>query len=112
MTTSFGSICFGSLLIAVIEMLKAMIESVRLDPDNGGCTAFLLCIVDCLLSCLEGILKYFNKFSYIYVGMVSVSTMWCYFDLLAICGLHVRLRLTQPFFAPQLVLIPPAKLFT
>ncbi|KAL3791047.1 hypothetical protein ACHAW5_002824 [Stephanodiscus triporus] len=68
-TTSFGSICFGSLLVAIIETLRAIVESARSDPDNDGCAAFLLCIVDCLLSCLEGTLEYFNKFAYIYVGM-------------------------------------------
>ena len=70
-TTSFGSICFGSLLVAIIETLRAMVESARSDSDNGA--AFILCIVDCLLSCLKGIIEYFNKFAYIYVGMVSVN---------------------------------------
>ena len=70
-TTSFGSICFGSLLVAIIQTLRAMVESARADNDNGACGAFLLCIVDCLLRCLEDTLEYFNKFAYIYVGMVS-----------------------------------------
>ena len=55
-TTSFGSICFGRLLVAIVV--------------TDGCEAFLLCIVDCLLGCLEDMLEYFNKFAYIYVGMV------------------------------------------
>ena len=67
-TTSFGSICFGSLLVAIIQTLRAMCESARNDNDMDGCAAFLLCIVDCLLGCLEDILEYFNKFAYIYVG--------------------------------------------
>lgn len=72
-TSSFGSICFGSLLVAIIQTLRAMVESARSDPDNDGCAAFLLCIVDCLLRCLEDILEYFNKFAYIYVGMYGYS---------------------------------------
>ena len=47
-----------------------MVENARSDNDNGG-SAFLLCILDCLLRCLEDMLEYFNKFAYIYVGMVS-----------------------------------------
>ncbi|KAL9190529.1 hypothetical protein ACHAXT_000235 [Thalassiosira profunda] len=72
-TTSFGSICFGSLLVAIIEALRAMAESARRDGDTDGCAAFLLCIVACLLRCLEDMLEYFNKFAYIYVGMYGYS---------------------------------------
>ncbi|EJK59191.1 hypothetical protein THAOC_20618 [Thalassiosira oceanica] len=71
-TTSFGSICFGSLLVAIIKALRVMVESARSDSE-GGCAAFLLCLVECLLRCLEGILEYFNKFAYIYVGMYGYS---------------------------------------
>ena len=77
-TTSFGSICFGSLLVAIIQTLRAMVESARSDSDNGSCgQAFFLCIIDCLLRCIEDILEYFNKFAYIYVGMVSYYAAAC-----------------------------------
>eukprot|EP00984_Skeletonema_dohrnii_P004614 scaffold1634_cov118-Skeletonema_dohrnii-CCMP3373.AAC.12 len=65
-TCSFGSICFGSLLVAIIQTLRSMVESARHDSSNDGCAAFVLCLVDCLLQCLQGILEYFNKFAYIY----------------------------------------------
>lgn len=71
-TTSFGSICFGSLLVAIIKALRVMAESSRRDADNG-CAAFMLCLVECLLRCLEGIIEYFNKFAFIYVGMYGYS---------------------------------------
>ena len=61
--------------MAIIQTLRALVESAKSDSDEergiGG--AFLLCIVDCLLRCLEDLLEYFNKFAYIYVGMVSIS---------------------------------------
>eukprot|EP00804_Cyclotella_cryptica_P027864 CCRYP_003782-RB/>CCRYP_003782-RB protein AED:0.24 eAED:0.24 QI:507/1/1/1/0.8/0.66/6/419/513 len=72
-TTSFGSICFGSLLVAIIQTIRSMVEAARNDDDVEGCAAFLLCLVDCCLACLEGILEYFNKFAYIYVGMYGYS---------------------------------------
>jgi len=72
-TTSFGSICFGSLLVAIIQTLRAMAESARSNNDTEGCAAFLLCIVECLLRCLEDMLEYFNKYAYIYVGMYGYS---------------------------------------
>ncbi|KAL3789048.1 hypothetical protein ACHAWO_004605 [Cyclotella atomus] len=71
-TTSFGSICFGSLLVAIIQTLRSMTENAR-DNRDFDCAAFLLCLVDCCLSCLQGILEYFNKFAYIYVGMYGYS---------------------------------------
>jgi uncharacterized membrane protein len=65
-TFSFGSICFGSLLVAIIQTLRSMVESARNDNSNDGCASFLLCLMDCLMQCLQGILEYFNKFAYIY----------------------------------------------
>ena len=52
-----------------------MVESARSDNNQDGCGAFLLCLVDCLLRCLEDILEYFNKYAYIYVGMVSFASV-------------------------------------
>lgn len=64
-TTSFGSICFGSLLVAFIQALKALAYSAR---DNGD-AGFLACIAECILGCIEGCVQYFNKWAYIYVGV-------------------------------------------
>lgn len=72
-TTSFGSICFGSLLVAIIQTLRAMVNSARADEGTDGCAAFLFCLLDCLLRCLEDALEYFNKYAYIYVGMYGYS---------------------------------------
>jgi len=56
-TYSFGSICLGSLLVAFVQALRALLPSVR---DNDDC-ACLACILDCLLSCIEEALEYLNK---------------------------------------------------
>jgi len=66
LTTSFGSICFGSLLVAIIQALKAMVQNERAQSDGPD---ILLCIVQCILSCLEDILEYFNKWAFVYVGL-------------------------------------------
>lgn len=67
-TTSFGSICFGSLIVAIIETLRVMIESARRDQDG-----IILCILDCCISCLQNMVEYFNKWAYIYVGLYGYS---------------------------------------
>lgn len=69
-TYSFGSICYGSLLVAIIETLKAIAQSAR-ENDEGN--AILLCIVECILGCLQSILEYFNKWAFIYVGIYGYS---------------------------------------
>jgi hypothetical protein len=58
LTTSFGSICFGSLLVAFIQALRQILNSARQNDELG---ATLACCIDCLLSCIEGLLEYFNK---------------------------------------------------
>lgn len=68
LTTSFGSICFGSLLVAIVQALKALAQSAR-SNDNG----ILICIAECVLGCLESILRYFNKWAFVYVGLYGYS---------------------------------------
>mmetsp|Transcript_51375 Transcript_51375/g.124026 ORF Transcript_51375/g.124026 Transcript_51375/m.124026 type:complete len:480 (+) Transcript_51375:221-1660(+) len=65
LTTSFGSICFGSLLVAIVQALRALANSARQNGDAG----ILACIAECILACLASILEYFNKWAFIYVGV-------------------------------------------
>jgi len=65
LTTSFGSICFGSLLVAILRTLREMANYARTQDDGG----FLLCVVECILGCLESLLEYFNKWAFVYVGL-------------------------------------------
>ena len=62
MTTSFGSICFGSFLVAIVQALRALANSAR---DNGDAQIFA-CIAECILACLASILEYFNKVRTVY----------------------------------------------
>jgi len=64
MTTSFGSICFGSLLVAIVQATRALVNMLR-SEDNS----ILLCLADCILSCIESLLEYFNKWAYVYIGL-------------------------------------------
>eukprot|EP00571_Detonula_confervacea_P012360 CAMPEP_0172303330 /NCGR_PEP_ID=MMETSP1058-20130122/4866_1 /TAXON_ID=83371 /ORGANISM="Detonula confervacea, Strain CCMP 353" /LENGTH=494 /DNA_ID=CAMNT_0013014089 /DNA_START=17 /DNA_END=1501 /DNA_ORIENTATION=- len=68
LTTSFGSICFGSLLVAIVQALKALAQAAR-NNDNG----ILICIAECILGCIESILQYFNKWAFVYVGLYGYS---------------------------------------
>ena len=64
-TTSFGSICLGSLLVAIIEALRSMVRNARENGDGG----ILLCLAECLLACLQDILEVSEGCEYVVVVM-------------------------------------------
>lgn len=68
LTYSFGSICFGSLLVAIIQTLKQFAESAR-EQDDG----LLRCLADCILGCLETLMEMFNEWAFVYVGLYGYS---------------------------------------
>jgi hypothetical protein len=53
MTTSFGSVCFGSLIVAIIQALRMVANQAQASGD-GGIGA---CIAECFLSCLASIVE-------------------------------------------------------
>jgi len=64
-TYSFGSICLGSLLVAFIQTLRALVRTARGGYDNS----IFLCIMDCLLNCLDSLIQYFNTYAYAQVAI-------------------------------------------
>jgi hypothetical protein len=62
-TTSLGSICFGSLLVAIIQVLRSMAESAKQEGNGAACLA------ECILGCLQSLVEYFNRWAYVYVGI-------------------------------------------
>lgn len=64
-TYSFGSICMGSLLVAIIQSLDQLVRRAR-HHNRGG---LLLCVLDCILRLLTSLTKYFNRWAYCYVGL-------------------------------------------
>ncbi|CAG8601833.1 10331_t:CDS:2, partial [Dentiscutata heterogama] len=52
-TTSIGSICFGSLIIALLNTARAVLRSFA-DSDDGAC-GFLACCIACLLAWIESL---------------------------------------------------------
>ncbi|KAG0310155.1 putative choline transporter, neither null mutation nor overexpression affects choline transport [Dissophora globulifera] len=68
MTTSIGSICFGSLIIAVIQSMRALAQTLRSDSSDG-LLACLGCIIDCILACFQGLIEYVNKYAFCQVAI-------------------------------------------
>src|SRR5690606_36286790 len=66
-TTSLGSICFGSFLVAVIQTIKYIVQSMRSNKN-----AIIRCLVICILNCIENILNYFNFYAFTRVAIYGL----------------------------------------
>ncbi|GLD99649.1 hypothetical protein PINS_up008375 [Pythium insidiosum] len=71
LTTSFGSICFGSLIVAVLQALRTLASMLKekAREDDNAALACVACLAECVLNCLEGIMEYINQWAYVYVGI-------------------------------------------
>lgn len=68
-TTSFGSLAFGSLLIAVVEFLNFILQHAKRTNSKNKLVVYVASCLQCVLGCIESIVRYVNKFAYIYVAM-------------------------------------------
>jgi len=92
-TYSFGSICYGSLIVAILNVI---IDSLRRFRGNSNCILFYCCI-QCILQFLERIAVYFNKWAMIHVGIYGK------FDLFASYCIRYPVQhglFTNPAFSP------------
>lgn len=89
LTTSFGTVCFGSLIIAFFKILKILFNSNGNRRDGIGSLPFLL--MDCLFSCIKEFLEFMNKYAFVYVAIYGLplcdaaKNTW---ELIKDCGLH------------------------
>ncbi|KAF1318634.1 Pns1-like protein, partial [Globisporangium splendens] len=91
LTLSFGSICFGSLVVSIIETIHFLLSSLqKLLAEQGN--AIAVCLVGCIDGCVSAIerwVEYFNRFAYAYVGIYGygfVTSGKHVFDLFASKG--------------------------
>jgi Plasma-membrane choline transporter len=69
-TYSFGSICFGSLITTLLQILNHWIrEAKRMHRRTIIGPSVILCMLECISGFLERIVTYFNKWAYVYVGL-------------------------------------------
>mmetsp|Transcript_3074 Transcript_3074/g.4659 ORF Transcript_3074/g.4659 Transcript_3074/m.4659 type:complete len:528 (+) Transcript_3074:73-1656(+) len=67
---SFGSICLGSLLVAVLQVLQVIVSLARSDDRNSnGANSILWCLLQCLVDILERVMEYINQWAFVYVGL-------------------------------------------
>jgi len=70
-TTSFGSICFGSLLIALVSTLRVLANQTKQEAaeDENYILCLIACCVECILSCIEDGIEYFNVYAFTEVAI-------------------------------------------
>ena len=83
-TTKFGSIAFGSFIVAVIRTIEAILRQAREEARKSGNmgAVCLLCFIECIISFMGDILNYINSYAFIRVAMyhetfcVSAKATW------------------------------------
>jgi len=77
LTTSFGSICLGSLTVAVVRTLEFAVRQARNEAMQEGnmVACVVLCVLDCVISCIGDIMEYFND--WVYVQCAIRGTAFC-----------------------------------
>ncbi|KAJ3261969.1 putative choline transporter, neither null mutation nor overexpression affects choline transport [Boothiomyces macroporosus] len=68
-TTSFGSVCYGSLLIAALQTVKLVVDQKRSDDRRNIFSGFILCLLSCILTVFGDILEYMNTYAFVQVAV-------------------------------------------
>ncbi|KAE8294255.1 Choline transporter-like protein 5-B Solute carrier family 44 member 5-B [Larimichthys crocea] len=66
-----GSLAFGSLIIAVVQMVRIVLEYLddKLKGSQNACARYLLCCLKCCFWCLEHVIKFINRNAYIMIAI-------------------------------------------
>jgi hypothetical protein len=70
-----GTAAFGSLIIAVVKTIRAVIAYIQKKAQKSGnkVMEYIMCMLQCLMWCLEKILKFINKHAYIITAIYGYS---------------------------------------
>ena len=73
----FGSLAFGSFILALVWMIRIIFEYIgekMVDAVAGnGCTKCLFACIHCCLDCFDRFVRYLNRNAYIYMALSSES---------------------------------------
>jgi hypothetical protein len=68
-TTSFGSICLGSLVVALVQLLHSLVEEARRNQDAGSFSACIYCCISCCMGYIEMLVELFNHWAFVQVAV-------------------------------------------
>jgi hypothetical protein len=74
-TTNFGTISFGSLILAFIKALRLIAQANESSARREGNILVLLisCVAVCILRIFEGLVRYLNEWAFIYAALTGQS---------------------------------------
>jgi choline transporter-like protein 2/4/5 len=70
-----GTLCFGSLILTIVSIIRAMINKLRSSLVREGGDTLCLCWFACCISCLEDIIKEINRRAYIWTAIHGTDFM-------------------------------------
>ncbi|KAG0693390.1 plasma-membrane choline transporter-domain-containing protein [Suillus ampliporus] len=70
-TLSLGSIAFGSLIVTILEIVRLILNAARNNANAQGSfvEACLACCAELIVGCIEGLVRYFNRYAYIEIAL-------------------------------------------
>ncbi|KAL6078468.1 pH nine-sensitive protein 1 [Balamuthia mandrillaris] len=68
-TTSLGSICLGSLIVAVLKTLRAICYSLRRNNSDNIVLVIIGFLAECIIALLDALLRYFNTYAFTQVAI-------------------------------------------
>jgi hypothetical protein len=98
MTYSFGSISFGSLLVAIIQLLRQACSIAKQNEMAQGNIfgTIMFCILGCFIGLLEWAIQFFNEYSFSYIALYGKAYVPA-----------AKVPISLPPFLTHLTLTPP-----
>mmetsp|Transcript_72730 Transcript_72730/g.115450 ORF Transcript_72730/g.115450 Transcript_72730/m.115450 type:complete len:538 (+) Transcript_72730:73-1686(+) len=96
-TTSFGSICYGCFIVAVVRAVQALVSYMRAEAEEEGnfVLAILLRIIECIIDCVGDIIEGITEWAYVQCAVRALGfcdacwatfAVWCAASMNAIVG--------------------------
>lgn len=75
LTYSFGSLCFGSLILAILDIIRAIIYQVQQQQaSEGDMIGFVIsCVAGCIIGCIDYLITFFNRLAYTNIALYGNS---------------------------------------
>jgi len=75
LTYSFGSLCFGSLILAILDIIRAILQILQSQANQDGdmVGAALACVAGCLVGCIDWAITFFNRLAYTNIALYGNS---------------------------------------
>lgn len=112
-----GSICFGSLIIAIIKFIKyvfvymakkAVTVSGQEDTAWGKIAKAMICCAECILNYFEKIIDYINNAAFAYMAITGESFCWSAYNGFLLNIKWAGAFASAKFFAVALIFIGKA----